>query len=190
MRSFTKPALTLFAILAAIAMLAAACGGDDGYGGSSATSTPAASGAQASPSAAASSGDVVKVADTSKGKVLTDSAGMTLYTFKTDATTPGKSACNGTCASTWPALTASSVPSAVNGATGTFASISRDDGAKQLTYNGQPLYRYAGDKSPGQTNGDGIGGVWFVASVTAQATSAASPAPTMSADSGNGYYGY
>jgi predicted lipoprotein with Yx(FWY)xxD motif len=187
MRSFTKPALFLAAIFAAIALLAAACGGDDGYGGgSSATSTPAASGAKASPSAAPASGDVVKVADTSKGKVLTDSAGMTLYTFKTDATTPGKSACNGSCAGTWPALTASSVPTAVNGASGTFASITRDDGAKQLTYNGQPLYRYAGDKSPGQTNGDGIGGVWFVASVT----SAASPASTSSADGGSGYYGY
>jgi hypothetical protein len=78
----------------------------------------------------------------------------------------------------------------VNGASGAFASITRDDGAKQLTYNGQPLYRYAGDKSPGQTNGDGIGGVWFVASVTAQATSAASPASTSSADGGSGYYGY
>jgi predicted lipoprotein with Yx(FWY)xxD motif len=190
MRSFTKPTLILIVILSSIALLAAACGGDDGYGGSSATTTPAASGAQASPSAAAASGDVVKVADTSKGKVLTDSSGMTLYTFKTDATTPGKSACNSGCSSTWPALTASNVPTAVTGASGAFASITRDDGAKQLTYNGQPLYRYAGDKSPGQTNGDGIGGVWFVASVTAQATSAASPAPTMAADSGNGYYGY
>jgi len=190
MQPFTKPIVLLAAIFAAIALLAAACGGDDGYGGSSATSTPAASGAQASPSAASSSGDVVKVSDTSKGKVLTDSAGMTLYTFKTDATTPGKSACNGSCAGTWPALTASSIPTAVNGASGMFASITRDDGAKQLTYNGQPLYHYAGDKSPGQTNGDGIGGVWFVASVTAQATSAASPAASASADSGSGYYGY
>jgi predicted lipoprotein with Yx(FWY)xxD motif len=187
MPSFTKPLLALLAVMAAIALLAAACGGDDGYGGSNATATPA-GGANASPSAVAASGTVVKVADTSKGKVLADSAGMTLYTFKTDATTPGKSACTASCASTWPALTSSTVPTAVNGASGTFASITRDDGAKQLTYNGRPLYRYAGDKAPGQTNGDGIGGVWSVASVTAAAASAASPAATMDAGSGN--YGY
>ncbi len=157
--------------------VAAACGGDD-YGNSATTAAGAPS-ATAESSPAANTGTVAKLvatADTAKGKALTDGAGMTLYTFKPDAAVSGKSACTGACATTWPPLTssASSPPDAVDGATGTFSLITRDDGAKQVAHNGMPLYRYAGDQKAGDTNGDGIGGVWFVALVT-QSTTAASP---------------
>ena len=54
--------------------------------------------------------------------------------------------------------------------------IARDDGAKQVTYNGRPLYHYAGDKAAGDVAGDGMGGVWHVASQTAGAPSATSAA--------------
>lgn len=43
-----------------------------------------------------------------------------------------------------------------------FGSAARTDGNDQLTVNGQPLYRYAPDTNPGDTNGQGVGGVWFV----------------------------
>jgi predicted lipoprotein with Yx(FWY)xxD motif len=125
-----------------------------------ATSTPAAATTAATAASGASGG--VKIGDTTKlGKVLTDDKGMTLYTFKND-TTPGKSSCNGGCASTWPPAIATTAPK-VDGATGAFTLITRDDGTTQVAYKGAPLYRYAADKTAGDTNGDGVGGVWSAA---------------------------
>jgi predicted lipoprotein with Yx(FWY)xxD motif len=48
-----------------------------------------------------------------------------------------------------------------------FDTIERPDGARQVTYDGQPLYFYVGDRGPGETTGHGIGDIWFVASVDA-----------------------
>jgi predicted lipoprotein with Yx(FWY)xxD motif len=49
------------------------------------------------------------------------------------------------------------------GAGATLATITRDDGSLQLTYNGYPLYTYTGDFNPGDTNGAGLAGIWIVA---------------------------
>jgi predicted lipoprotein with Yx(FWY)xxD motif len=125
-------------------------------GGASAASTPAAGGN-------APSGVVLGVGDTSLGQVLVDSSKMTLYLFAKDTPNDGKSACYGQCATNWPPLTVTSVPPMPSGATGTLATITRDDGTMQLTYNGLPLYRYIADKAPGDTTGEGVGGVWSVA---------------------------
>ena len=91
--------------------------------------------------------------------------GMTVYTYSPDRQTPGKSSCTGTCASSWPPYTVSSVsdinvPASI---TGTVATITRPDGSLQVTYNGMPLYLYVKDVNPGDTNGQGVGGVWYVA---------------------------
>lgn len=124
-----------------------------------AATTPA-SGATTAAASGASGG--VRVGDSAKlGKVLTDDKGLTLYTFKND-TTPGKSSCNGGCATNWPPAMATAAPK-VDGATGEFTLITRDDGAKQVAYKGAPLYTYAADKAAGDTNGDGVGGVWSAA---------------------------
>jgi predicted lipoprotein with Yx(FWY)xxD motif len=94
--------------------------------------------------------------------ILTDQNGMTLYTFANDQ--PGVSVCNGGCATAWPAFQ----PPAgdlvrPDGATGTLDQIMRVDGTMQVTYNGMPLYYFSGDMNPGDTNGEGIGGVWYAA---------------------------
>ncbi len=106
----------------------------------------------------------IKVGSTGKGSVLTDAAGLTLYTWDTD-TTPGKSGCNGSCATAWPPVvtTESAAPSAPTGASGAFTIITRDDGAKQVAYKGKPLYRFAADTKPGDVTGDGVGGTWHIA---------------------------
>lgn len=99
--------------------------------------------------------------DPKLGKFLTDAQGRTLYVFKKD--TPNTSQCSGRCATIWPPFTASgtlSLPAGVGGALGT---ITRADGTMQVTYEGMPLYRYAADAQPGDTKGQGIGGVWSVA---------------------------
>jgi len=176
----------LFVALTIIAMLAAACGGDDAYGNSSikAASTTAAPTSAAQPQPTTS--EIVTVRDSSLGKILSDSAGMTLYTFKNDAAGSGKSACTSACATAWPPLTttAATIP-APTGVTGALATIARDDGTKQVTYQGQPLYRYAADKSPGDTNGDGVGGVW--SAVKLQPSGAAAGGGTPVAADGYNY---
>ena len=91
--------------------------------------------------------------------ILTNDAGMTLYTFDRDAAGSGKSVCNGTCATNWPPLMAATdaKPS------GPWSIVTRDDGAKQWAYNGKPLYLWAKDQKPGDKTGDGVQGVWHVA---------------------------
>jgi len=123
-----------------------------------ATSAPAASPTASSGAAAAT----VKVGDSKLGKVLTDGAGMTLYTFKPDASSPGTSNCTGGCANIWPPLTATTAP-AVSGATGSFTLITRSGGTLQVAYKSMPLYTYSRDKAPGDTNGEGVGNAWYVA---------------------------
>jgi predicted lipoprotein with Yx(FWY)xxD motif len=99
-----------------------------------------------------------KTGDSSKGKVLTNSTGMTLYTFDKDAA--GKSACNGPCASNWPPLMASADAKPAS----SYTIVARDDGAKQWAYKGKPLYTWKNDKKPGDITGDGFAnGAWHVA---------------------------
>lgn len=89
--------------------------------------------------------------------VLVNQAGMTLYTFDKDVAGSGKSACNGPCATAWPALAA---PAQV---APPYSVVTRDDGGKQLAYNGKPLYLYAADQKPGERNGDNFKQIWHVA---------------------------
>jgi len=99
-----------------------------------------------------------KTADTSKGKALVDSKGMTLYTFDKDA--GGKSMCNGPCAENWPALAAADDAKP----TADMTIVVRDDGKKMWAYKGKPLYTFKKDTAPGETNGDGfLNGAWHMA---------------------------
>jgi predicted lipoprotein with Yx(FWY)xxD motif len=92
-----------------------------------------------------------------EGGVVTNAAGMTLYTFDKDA--GGKSMCNGPCAGNWPPLMAAAdaTPS------GDYTIITRDDGGKQWALRGKPLYAWAKDQKPGDKTGDGFNNVWHVA---------------------------
>ena len=93
------------------------------------------------------------------GTYYTDLKGMTLYTFSNDK--PGVSNCNGACLTLWPAYTATS--GATNDLQANVSTIKRSNGAIQYTYKGMPLYYYYLDKKPGDTLGQGVKGVWFVA---------------------------
>jgi predicted lipoprotein with Yx(FWY)xxD motif len=89
--------------------------------------------------------------------------GMTLYVFAKDA--PGVSNCNAACLQNWPALTVPNdlAPTAVDAGHGELGFITRaDNGQRHVTYNSRPLYFFAGDLVPGDTKGDGVGGVWSV----------------------------
>jgi predicted lipoprotein with Yx(FWY)xxD motif len=90
--------------------------------------------------------------------VLADAKGMTLYTFDKDM--PGKSTCNGGCATNWPPLTAAAMDKDM----GDYTVITRDDGSKQWAYKAKPLYTWAKDTKPGDMTGNGMGnGAWHTA---------------------------
>jgi predicted lipoprotein with Yx(FWY)xxD motif len=97
------------------------------------------------------------------GTHLVGSNGLSLYVFDNDS--PNHTACTGGCAGAWPALTVASgeTPSAGEGVTGTLSTFDRGGGVMQVQYNDRPLYFYSGDGAPGDTNGDGINGVWHLA---------------------------
>jgi predicted lipoprotein with Yx(FWY)xxD motif len=102
----------------------------------------------------------VKTANTSEGEILVDERGYTLYTFTADSI--NKSSCYGACANNWPPLLVTEAIVVPKGMPGTMGAIIRDDNTTQVTYNGWPLYYYAGDNEPGDTNGQGAGGKWYV----------------------------
>lgn len=177
------------ALALAIPVLLVACQGSgaspssNGAGGSSAAASAPASEAPATPSTAESApptADATVVVATSPtlGDYLTDAGGSSLYFFLNDS--PGVTSCFDSCLQTWPAFTvdAGTTPSAGDGITGELGTIERDDGSLQVTLEGWPLYFFAADAAPGDTNGEGVGNVWFVArpdgSVEGGAASAAS----------------
>jgi predicted lipoprotein with Yx(FWY)xxD motif len=168
-------------VLAGGAALLAACG--------SAASPSAGSSAPASAPASnqAHSGSVmISTRSTSLGTVLTNASGKTLYWFAID--TPTTSKCTGSCLSYWPPVTGTPKAASGTSLTGTFGTITRPGGGKQATYDGHPLYTYAGDSGPGQTSGNGknlSGGLWW-----AMTPSGAKPSGHSSSSSGSGGSGY
>ena len=175
-RNRLRMLLALLAVAAAAAVLAAcSSSGTSSTGGGSSTST--------SSPAAATAGSL-KSATIGGATVLTNSKGFTLYSFAPDTST--KSNCNGTCAQNWPPVTG---PVTAAGVTGTFGTIKRSDGSVQATFDGHPLYTFAGDTAPGQAKGNGLnaaGGLWH--EITTSGTAA--PAPAGGSSSGSGGSGY
>lgn len=105
---------------------------------------------------------IVKVAKGKDGSsYLVDASGIALYTFKKD--TQGKSACTGDCVMKWPPYHREKIDASGDLKASDFATITREDGKKQSTYKGMPLYYFADDQAPGETKGQGFKGVWFLA---------------------------
>jgi predicted lipoprotein with Yx(FWY)xxD motif len=169
----------------AVATLAVAACGSSGSGGGSSSSAGSSGSSTSSGTQAASTTSVVKTAKIGNATVLTNSKGLTLYTFAIDPM--NKSKCTGQCAHFWPPVKG---PVKASGIKGTFATIKRSDGSTQATWNGHPLYTYIGDTAPGQAKGNGLnlsGGVWHEVLLAG----AAAPAPAQSSSSsGGGGYGY
>jgi predicted lipoprotein with Yx(FWY)xxD motif len=98
------------------------------------------------------------------GTYLVGPDGRTLYYFTVD-TAPGVSACDADCLANWPLLTVpeGQAPVAGAGVTGVLGAVPMGDGNAMVTYDGRPLYYFAGDAAAGETNGQGRGEVWYVA---------------------------
>ena len=131
----------------------------------------------------AAAADSLKTAKIGGATVLTSVKGFTLYSFAPD--TPTTSKCNGTCAQNWPPVKGAASASGVKG---TFGTIKRSDGSVQATFDGHPLYTFAGDTAPGQNKGNGLnaaGGLWHEITTSGSVTVGAS-----TPGSGGGGYGY
>ena len=107
---------------------------------------------------AANAAPPTRTATTANGPALTDSRGMSLYTFDKD--TDGKSACNGPCVANWPVLKAEASDQPGDN----YTIITRDDGSRQWAHKGKPLYTFVKDQKAGDISGDGfLNGVWHLA---------------------------
>lgn len=172
--------LPFFAVSFALALFIVACGSSTGGGsgpygaGGGSTSTPSGGAATS-----------IKTATLTVGgksvTVLTNAQGMTLYYRTTDTPT---SVCSGGCASAWPPVLSTTMPSVSGTLPGTFT-LMNDTNGSQVAYNGHPLYTYSGDSAPGQANGQGFGNIWFVAPTTLPATTTPSGSTTPTP---GGYY--
>jgi len=179
--STLAPTQAWFSLLALIALvLLAACGNSTTTGSTAApTATSNVSSTSTSTSGrygkgygtggttptASSSSQLIRTATaTVNGKsetILTNAQGMTLYYRTTDM--PPATVCSGGCASAWPPLlvSGSSPPTSATSLPGKLSVLTDTNGA-QVEYNGHPLYTFSGDTAPGQTTGEGLGGIWHV----------------------------
>ncbi|MFF4182433.1 SCO0930 family lipoprotein [Streptomyces sp. NPDC001691] len=186
------------AAAAVLALTATGCGQDKGGAyaggngqpvGNAGSAQPADNGygsgggygqAGGAPSSAKQAGQLAVSDSKDLGKVVTDSAGFTLYRFDKDTASPPRSNCEGDCAKAWPAVPADGAMAAAGTDQSALGSVTRADGTKQLTIGGWPMYRYAKDTNPGDTNGQNVGGTWHAAAPDGKKASAASaPAPAM-----------
>lgn len=100
---------------------------------------------------ATGSGVLVVKTSSSLGKYYTDPNGKALYTYGND--TSGVSNCTGSCLTSWPAYVDGGSTSNLPTGVGTIKR--KDNGQIQYTYDGLPLYYFAGD-SNGQVTGNGV----------------------------------
>ncbi len=176
--------------LAALALAVSACGSSSSSSAASG-STPAAAGSSSASSAPASSsgGTALDVKTIGGQQVVTNSAGFTVYWFAPDTSTTSK--CTGSCATYWPPVKGPAT--AMSGVTGTLGTITRSDGTTQATYDGHPLYTYAGDTAPGQAKGNGLnasGGLWYEMTVSGATPAAGAGASASATSTKGGGYGY
>jgi predicted lipoprotein with Yx(FWY)xxD motif len=157
-----------------LAIVAVACSGGVASTPAPTAAPPTSAPATAAPTSAAV-GPTVSVATDG---YFVGPNGMTLYTFDKD--TAGTSNCQADpCLTNWPALTVASAGEITVGTGLTaadFGTVARSDGASQVAFKEIPLYYFAGDQAAGDTNGDGVGGIWHLAKTTSTLPAASAPA--------------
>jgi predicted lipoprotein with Yx(FWY)xxD motif len=154
-----KSGWAVAATLGSLALLLAGCGGSSS-GGGSATNTGAA-GQPTSAIGQFSPGDTVFIVQRSAlGYVMAMANGLVVYTYGNDKA-GGQPTCTSSCASIWPAVTGIPMTNSGEKVPGQFGTVTLPNGAKQITYNGLPLY-YLKSERPLSTAGNGKDGLWHV----------------------------
>ena len=160
-----KKQLSVGLAVMALAASLTACGGGSGTTTTTSAAAPASESPATSASASATSDSAtvdLKTASSSKGNIVVDGKGMSVYYFTKDVKDSGKSNCLGDCLVKWPPVIAATGTPKVEGVTGTVGTIDTPDGKKQVTVNGMPVYLWQKDKAPGDITGQGVGNVWYL----------------------------
>lgn len=84
---------------------------------------------------------------------------MSLYTFDRDVQWSGQSRCLDDCARQFPPMQAAATDKRIKD----YRVLARPDGSRQWTFQGKPLYRFSGDRRPGDTGGEGYANLWRLA---------------------------
>ncbi|MGH4010325.1 MAG: hypothetical protein ACRDTH_19560 [Pseudonocardiaceae bacterium] len=180
-RTRTHTSILVAGAAAGLMALSACSGGD--Y---SSSATPASQPQSTDQEVSQAGGVKLAVAQVGNlGEVVTDQNGLTLYRFDKDKAKPSVSNCNDGCAMTWPPALGDPTSVQLQGVDmALVGAVTRQDGTKQLTLNGWPLYTYAKDTAPGEALGQGVGETWFAATPQGKkAQAVASSAPANSAPS-------
>jgi predicted lipoprotein with Yx(FWY)xxD motif len=122
---------------------------------------------------------MVKSVKSSIGTILETSKGAALYWFAPDTSTTSK--CYGSCAKYWPPVIGKAEAMSGSSLSGTFGTIKRTNGQLQATYDGHPLYTYAGDSSAGMVTGNDVnasGGLWWAITPSGSKIKSAKTKPT------------
>ncbi|QGN31824.1 hypothetical protein [Microlunatus sp. Gsoil 973] len=147
------------------------------------SSPPAASAPASTPAAGAAA---LQTLSSQLGTIIVNGQLMTVYVYDKDRPNSGKSSCTGSCASAWPEVTTDSKSPKVTGITGKVGTITGVDGKTQVTINGRPLYTFVKDSGPGETKGQGYGGVWWLVGPDGKKITA-TPTASSSQDDSGGY---
>jgi predicted lipoprotein with Yx(FWY)xxD motif len=154
-------------------VLLAGCGSSSSSSSSSSAASTPSTAAQSTPapatttatSTAAGGGELVGSKHDKLGTIL--AAGpkrRTVYLFEGDK--GAASSCTGACAKAWPPVTTSAAPLVAGAAmSADLGTITREDGTKQVTYKGHPLYFFAKDGDAADAYGQGVkafGSSWYV----------------------------
>ena len=155
----TRLRLLVVPVVAAIAL--AGCGSSSKTKTTS-SGTPSTVASSSTSAAAAGGSATVNTVTTKLGTVLVDAQGRTLYHLAPETTS--HIVCTGGCTSTWPPLLVEGTakPTAGTGVTAKLTVVMRPDGKDQVAADGLLLYTYSGDHAAGDTNGEGVAGVWHV----------------------------
>jgi predicted lipoprotein with Yx(FWY)xxD motif len=131
-------------------------------------------------------GALVALRKTTLGSILVDAKGRTLYIFEKDRT--GMSACDTSCVKFWLPLVSRTTPRAGKGVQKAMLGVTRPhNGGRQVTYAGHPLYTFVGDKTSGDTSGEGLtnfGAEWYALAANGRAVERSQPS-----SGGSGYGG-
>ena len=160
-----KKQLSVGLAVMALAASLTACGGGSGTTATTTAAAPASESPATTASASATSDSAtvdLKTASSSKGDIVVDGKGMSVYYFTKDVKDSGKSNCLGDCLVKWPPVIAATDTPKVEGVTAKVGTIDTPDGKKQVTVNGMPVYLWEKDKAPGDITGQGVGNVWYL----------------------------
>lgn len=155
-------AFATIAVAAVVGASTASSASSPEYGDTTPTTAAAMGSAAAETGAAALpvGGSSVGVAESPVGPILVDPNGMTLYMFAND--TEGESVCAGECLANWPVAAVDGEPDVGDLDESLFSTVASTEGDTMLKVGDWPLYLFAGDAAPGDMNGQGVGGVWWV----------------------------